>query len=261
MNRFTGSSLPDGHALHDRLLVARAAADDLDAHDRTAAKALLERCPDCRALAAELRALRSTASALPAPGRPRDFRLTAAQAERLRGGALRRLLAPLGAPAFGFLQPLAGAAVAIGLGLLVVTSLPMAMGGAASAPQPQFAEGGQPAAASDGAAQPSPQPTAATAPRGAMESPGRTGELGSVRGSGAGPSPTPGTQTDKSTGAPGSPTPSSGQPGSGTGVLALRDELGRPLPDWRFFGVALVVLGLGLLVARRYARREDPLLR
>ena len=52
---------------------------------------------------------------LVAPSRPRDFRLTTEDAERLRGSAVTRLLHRLGGPGLKVLQPLAGAAMAIGI--------------------------------------------------------------------------------------------------------------------------------------------------
>ena len=247
--------LPDSHGLHDRLLVARAVGDDLDPLDRAAADALLEACADCRVLAAELRTLRSTAASLPAARRPRDFRLTEAQAERLRGGALRRLLAPLGGPVFGFLQPLGGAVIAIGLGLLVLTSLPT-LGSSGAA---QFApQAGQPAAASQGSAeaggsQPAP---AAGQP---VASPGGSPVTDTYGAANVSPSRAP--VSDKNAGATDGRV---GGPRESTGTLAARDQFEQPAAtDWRFVGLALALLGLALLIGRGYARRyaEDPPLR
>jgi hypothetical protein len=265
MNRITGSGLPDGHALHDRLLVARAADGDLDAEDRAGADALMAACAECRALAGDLAALRVTASTLPAARRPRDFRLSAEQAERVRGGFLRRVLAPLGGPAFAFVQPLAGVVAALGLFLLVVNSLPMAMSGATGgATEPQMAaEGGASAVASPG--------STAVPPRAAGgESPGASAAAGGTRGSqpvGGGaslaplPSRTP--ASDKATDIPGAASPVATGSDSGLEVLS-RDRLsssGPNLPTGLLLGLVLLVAGLGLFVLRMYARREDPLLR
>jgi hypothetical protein len=250
--------LPDSHRLHDRLLVARAVGDDLDRLDRAAADALLEACADCRVLAAELRTLRSTAASLPAARRPRDFRLTEAQAERLRGGTLRRLLAPLGGPVFGFLQPLAGAVIAIGLGLLVVTSLPT-LGGSGAA---QFApQAGQPAAASQGSAEGLQPVPGAGQP---ITRPGQTPISDTFGGFHASPSRAPVTATDKGAGASDGRVSAQGEPRESSGTLAARDQFEQPAAtDWRFVGLALALLGLVLLIGRGYARRyaEDPLLR
>lgn len=252
--------LPQPHRLHDRLLVARAVGDDLDPLDRAAAEALLEACPDCRALASELRALRFAASTLPAMPRPRDFRLSQAQADRLRGGTLQRFLAPLGGPAFGFLQPLAGAVLAIGLGLLVVTSVPLGLGGsAASAPQPeaQFGRsdtsvtGASPGATSGAAGQP--------AAGGAGES------LSPVFGKGVTPAPLATTVPDAMTGAGKSVAPAEGPRTSGeqSQPTPTRDLAQPATTNWPMVGLLLALIGFGLILARGYARRtaEDPLLR
>jgi hypothetical protein len=247
--------LPDAHRLHDRLLVARAVGEDLDPLDRAAAESLLEACSDCRSLAAELRALRFAASELPAVRRPRDFRLTEAQADRLRGGALQRFLAPLGGPAFGFLQPLAGAVMAIGLGLLVVTSVPLGFGGgAASRPEAQSAGG-------SGAAGLAASPGASAAP---VAGPAGTPERGVV---GAEASPAPGTSSipDKATDAGGSLVPLGG--GTRTSgeqqPTPSRDFYQPESANWPMVGLVLALAGFALFIARGYARRhtEDPLLR
>jgi hypothetical protein len=259
--------LPDAHRLHDRLLVARAVGEDVDDLDQAAAAALFEACPDCRALAAQLRALRSTAASLPAARRPRDFRLSAAQAERLRGGMLRRLLEPLAGPTFGILQPLAGAVVAIGLGLLVVTSIP---GGASGGAAPQFAApgAGQPAAASPGGSAaaggaesapvagtpiPSPAPV-----RGPVESPA-TDTFGGP----ATPRAPAASASGKAAGPSGERVSAQGGPEDGNGTIASRDRSTEPATDWRVVGLVLAALGFAFLVARGYARRyaEDPLLK
>jgi hypothetical protein len=247
--------LPDAHRLHDRLLVARAVGEDLDPLDRAAADALLEACPDCRVLAAELQALRFAASELPAVRRPRDFRLTRAQADRLRGRALQRFLAPLGRPAFGFLQPLAGAAMAIGLGMLVVTSVPLGLGGsAASRPQAEMAGNGtDSAAASPGASTRAGQPAAAPA----------TPASGELR-AGASRAPLASSIPDKQTGAGGSLAPLGGETRtSGEQQPATRDFYQPVTTNWPMVGLLLAVVGFALFIARGYARRhaEDPLLR
>jgi hypothetical protein len=257
MNRFTGTGLPDGHALHDRLLVARAAGGDLDPEDRAVADDLLAACPDCRALARELKTLRASAAALPTARRTRDFRLSAAQAQRARGGVLERLLTPLAGPSFGFLQPLAGVVAALGLFLLVVNSVPLTMTGATGGTAPQMAAEGTDSQAG------------AEAPAGAT--PGATTAAGGTRkgsqpGYGTGLSPLasagPTAATDKSGVSPGAaPVPT----GSDGGLQGLtRDTFGSTQPSvpiGLLLGTTLVVVGLGLYVLRMYARREDPLLR
>lgn len=86
----------DAHADHDRELVAALLDRDADAADTTAAATKAERataetwiatCADCAALHADLLALSTATGELPVPARPRDFRLTAADATRLAGPA------------------------------------------------------------------------------------------------------------------------------------------------------------------------------
>lgn len=146
------------HDHHDLDLVARFAAGDLGSGAAAAAAAaahdLLAACEACSALAADLRAIAtatrelgsaaeraasaaSTASALA----PRDFRLTAADAARLRrrgflgrAGRAGRALVPAW-PA-GLARGVGGALATLGLvGLLVSLGLPAFSGGAASAPE------------------------------------------------------------------------------------------------------------------------------
>jgi hypothetical protein len=109
---------PPEHAGHDRLLIARAVADDaLSPAERTAVAGLLMSCPACAALDGELRAITASLAAdLPTPRRPRDFRISPdlmargpSWRERLRGG----FSVPVA-------RPLAGAVCALGL-LLAVT--------------------------------------------------------------------------------------------------------------------------------------------
>jgi hypothetical protein len=129
------------HDAHDLEFVARAAAGDLAAGEEITAHERLAACETCAALAADLRAIAAATRKLgPAATRaastaaPRDFRLTEADAARLRrrgfpgaGGGL----AWTARQARGF----GGALATLGLvGLLVAAGLPALVGGAASAP-------------------------------------------------------------------------------------------------------------------------------
>ena len=127
--------VPDDHAGHDRQLVVAFACGDLPAEDAADARALVTRCRRCAALVDEI-ALISAATRrdLVAPPRPRDFRLTSDDADRLRGNAITRLLRRLGSPRLQVLQPLAGAAMAIGIVLLVTTAVLPSLGSAGAAP-------------------------------------------------------------------------------------------------------------------------------
>ena len=105
------------HRGHDLELIARVSAGDGTSADRLTATALETRCAACRLLAADLRsitlAVRSLRSDPPDPA-PRDFRITATDARRLRPGRVGGFLSGLrGAGAFR--ARLGGGLVAIGL--------------------------------------------------------------------------------------------------------------------------------------------------
>lgn len=135
------------HDRHDLELVARLAAGDRGPGEAVAARDLLAACDACASLAADLRAIAtatrevgsaavraaSVASAGSAVA-PRDFRLTVADAARLRR---RGFLGRAGRSAWpaGLARGIGGALAILGLvGLVVSAGLPAFSGGAASAP-------------------------------------------------------------------------------------------------------------------------------
>jgi hypothetical protein len=73
----------DRHVDHDPMLIAAMLDDDSDDFERTAAAARVASCPDCAALHADLLALSAATREVPTPARPRDFRLTPADAAGL----------------------------------------------------------------------------------------------------------------------------------------------------------------------------------
>jgi hypothetical protein len=99
------------------------------------ARALLAGCTDCAATAADLQLItRATATSV-VPVRPRDFRITPAQAASARGSILDRIRRWLGSPGSAPVRPLAGAGVAMGLVLvLLAPSLGPAGGGGDAQP-------------------------------------------------------------------------------------------------------------------------------
>ena len=122
------------HARHDRELISALAArtPDLPARDLAAAQELVEQCSDCRDLLADLVALQLALPATSTPSRPRDFTITAADAERLRRGGWRRAIGFFGSARDGFSRPLAIGFTTIGLAALMLTALPsIPFGGAA----------------------------------------------------------------------------------------------------------------------------------
>lgn len=155
--------VPSDHARHDRLLVSRVAADDAYASEAADARALVEACAQCAALAVDIRLIRSATSSSGAPARPRDFRLSVEQAENLRGSPVERLLRRLAAPGLAPLRPMAGAAMSLGLALAVVgAALPvpaaLEQDGAATFQSEQMGEGRQ--APAPGAEEPAEMPAA-----------------------------------------------------------------------------------------------------
>ena len=147
------SRLSNDHSRHDRLLVTRFAAQDAYPTEVAEAQALVQHCADCAALAADMRVLMQTTAELPPTPRPRDFRLTAEQADELRGSAFERFLRRLAAPRLSVLQPVAGVALSFGLVLAVIGVAAQPMATPASL---DMFSAGQPAATSAPAAAPLP---------------------------------------------------------------------------------------------------------
>jgi hypothetical protein len=134
MTKPSQTHVPDDHAGHDRQLVVAFASGDLPEADVADAQAQISRCRRCAALVDEIGRISSAMREdLLAPPRERDFRLTADDAERLRGGFLSRLLRRIGGPRLQVLQPLAGAAMAIGIVLMATTAVLPAFSGASGA--------------------------------------------------------------------------------------------------------------------------------
>lgn len=133
---------PVSSASEHELLIARLDADDLREPERTSAAELIQTCQGCAQLLADLAALRVAARALPVRPRTRDFRLTPADAARLRPTAARRLLGWLTGPRSS-VRPLAGSLAALGIAGLLLASVPGMLGRTASAPAPFTVTQGQ----------------------------------------------------------------------------------------------------------------------
>ena len=118
--------MPGSHATHDVELIAREASGDLAAGEALAARDLLASCPACVALAGDIRAiaaatreLRSVPDQATTARAPRDFRLTEADATRLRR---RSWFGIRSWPSPGRVRGLGGALATLGLvGVLVST--------------------------------------------------------------------------------------------------------------------------------------------
>lgn len=74
----------DRHVDHDPLLIASLLDGDVDEAERVTAQSRIDECGECASLYADLVALSLATRAQPATPRPRDFRLTAGDAARLR---------------------------------------------------------------------------------------------------------------------------------------------------------------------------------
>jgi hypothetical protein len=99
-------------------------AGDLDGPDLEQAGALLASCAGCAALGEDLAAIRGAMTSLPVPARRRDFRLTEADAARLRPSGWRRLVGWLSAPRSS-VRPVATGLATLGVvGLLLTAGLP-----------------------------------------------------------------------------------------------------------------------------------------
>lgn len=119
---------------HDESLIARLAADDLAAGgaDDRLARSWVADCPACAELLGDLRAIVAATSALPTPRRTRDFRLTDADAARLRPRGWRGVVAQFGSPGMAFTRPLAAGLATLGIAGLLLASLPSGLLGSAS---------------------------------------------------------------------------------------------------------------------------------
>lgn len=123
------------HDAHDRLLIANLVDRSVDEAERARAEELLAACRECEQLYDDLVALSAATRAMAVPARPRDFSLTAADAERLRVRGWKRLLGAIGSSRDVFSRPLALGLTTLGLaGLMVATVPSFFMGGAASGP-------------------------------------------------------------------------------------------------------------------------------
>ena len=110
------------HERHDPLLIAGHAAGDLTGRDADTAVALVRDCPACATLETDLRALATTVHDLPASARPRDFRLTPADAAKLRRDGWRRVRDVVRGDAFRLARPVGAGLASLGFAGLVFAS-------------------------------------------------------------------------------------------------------------------------------------------
>ena len=127
--------IPDtSHDTHDLELIAAFAAGDATGADLEQAQRHVAGCDACAVLHADLVAIASALPSLPTPIRPRDFRLTADEADRLRPSGLRGVLAAFASPRFSFAAPLGTGLAALGLAGVLIASGGLPVGGATGNP-------------------------------------------------------------------------------------------------------------------------------
>lgn len=248
-------SLSAEHRRHDRLLVARFAVGDAAHGQEHEARELIRRCSECAALAADISAISKSVARMPAPPRPRDFRLTTEQAAHLRGSRIDRWLRTITGSGWSTVRPVAAVALSVGLVMSVVGFLPV-IGAANGGPEGTAALGpvagmDQPTPATDRSSDiPAPAATAATEGFG----PDGKGSVSSAE------SPASGNMdnaylTQESADPEGGPPNDLGAvlPGAGPSVsdLVLLSGIGVTM-------TALLILALLYAARRRYS---DPLLR
>ena len=199
------------HARHDRFAVA-------DALGGGALPITMRGCPACGSLYADLLTLQHAVRHAWTPSRPRDLRLSLADAARLQRQGWRRLVAGIGGSRDALTRPLAVSLTGLGLaGLLLAVVPPLSFGSAGAAPVP--AEVYTPALAGG----PDGSPAASTAP----EVPTR----------------------------PAGPIDVSTRPATTEGIPPRASEPSRPLAP---LSVVLVALGAALFAIRRLASAIRP---
>ncbi len=151
------ATMKAGHGGHDRLLIAAAVGRGAVAAP-SLAQALLAACTECARLHADLLALALALPVATTPARPRDFTLTAADAERLRPRGLRHWLTLIGTSRDTITRPLAIGFTTLGLAGLLVATVPGALSGSGATailsadeggPQREIQSAASPAGASD----------------------------------------------------------------------------------------------------------------
>lgn len=249
--------LPTSHDRHDALVVAALAARDLTGAERDLAADLIRTCTDCAALHDDLIAIAAATAVVPPPitTTPRDFRLTPADAARLRPAGWRRLGDVLRAPRLAAMRPLGAGLTTLGLvGLLignvqVAPASPAASGAAGAGTQVQ--DGSSRSSGSE-------QVTLNAASSG----PDSAGEPGTEVQPAASAAAAPAVDSGASPGAAGGVAaadpnrPSAGAREGDSSPDLMTDatvvDPGRPL---NLLSIAAIVAGLGLLVVGRLRSR------
>lgn len=223
-------------------------AGDLAGPEQRRAEALLAACAGCAALRDDLAAIRGAMTSLPVPARRRDFRLTEADAARLRPSGWRRLAGWLAAPG-STVRPLATGLATLGVaGLLLTAGLPGVGGGAALL----STDGGAVEGTAEGA-------------RSTDKNAERLDALQSAVPEGVTPlpqeAPVPGIAGEGSDASPvvdqGREEAPAAEPYAADGATEIRGPASEPGPSAPLVvSLVLLVAGLGLLLARAIALRR-----
>jgi hypothetical protein len=244
------------HATHDVVLLAAVADRDPDPATDAVVGRMIAACPECAAIADELRILAAGLADLPPSlAAPRDMRLTESDAARLRrGGLLRRLIRPLGLAGMRGLQPLAGALTVLGIAGLLLANIPLGFGSAGAALE-------QRGSAVSGAAGPESTEFEAVVPTQASGVPepgsGSVDGASSAPPAGAASSAPAASSGDTSYGLRPTSRPAATTPGYAPTVITSEASAGPSIPPLTLISIVLVVVGVMLLALRVVARRID----
>lgn len=248
--------LPHVRPDHDETLVARLATDDLAARELEVVRVQVDECPACAELLADLISITAATARLPGPQRTRDYRLTEADAARLRPPGWRGLLARLGSPGFAFVKPLAGGLTALGVAGLILASLPSAFMGSSAASNPNIFSD----SAAGGAAPSQAAPAPALGPDSSGD--GRSGSSAPLSAPGASGGLGVATEGGPKTGS-GAPEaaalPSITDKGAPSDLSYARDQLAGAEPPSALLVLSLILLAAGIvlgglrLIGRRLA--------
>jgi hypothetical protein len=126
------------HAAHDLALVASLIGRDARGPESDRAARLVESCPDCAGIHADLALIAAVTQSLPAVRSSRDFRLTPEDAERLRPTPWRRLLDAFGSSRDTLSRPLAIGLSTLGLAGFMIATVPTFSAGSAAGGQPHI---------------------------------------------------------------------------------------------------------------------------
>ena len=270
---------PAAAAVEHAALIAALDAGDVAGIERDRATTLADTCTGCASLLADLAVLRAATAALPAAPRTRDYRLTDADAARLRPSAWGRLVGWLAAPR-STVRPFAGGLAALGIAGLLLSTTPGFFGQAAmtlsttGAPVVAPGDAGGAGAAREVSPQLSTAPTTQAVPGAtpgpkavpvpspaavALPAPTAPPSAGVLTGPAA--AATPGSSGFSSDAGAMDSASKAGPPGASQGernaALTPASELARPDRTLLLvLSLALLAAGIGLFVANRVLRHR-----